>query len=87
MRAWAYIDWEPNGAAYLAIARSDQEVERLPLTKVSLLDLIAQAATALRAGPRLRAATQVTCCPVGSSPSSADEVPASVYISAFLPPR
>ncbi len=52
MRAWAYIDWEPGGAAYLAIARSDREVERLPLTEAGLLDLIAQAATALRSGPQ-----------------------------------
>lgn len=54
MRAWAYIDWEPGGAAYLAIARSDHEVERLPLSEAGLLDLISQAATALRAAPRRR---------------------------------
>lgn len=52
MRAWAYIDWEPGGVAYLAIARHDQPVERLPLTESGLLDLIAQAATALRTGPQ-----------------------------------
>lgn len=54
MRAWAYIDWEPGGSAYLAIARSDHEVERLPLSEAGLLDLIAQAATALREAPRRR---------------------------------
>lgn len=53
-RAWAYIDWEPGRPAYLAIARSDQAVERIPLTEAGLLDLIAQAATALRSAPRSR---------------------------------
>lgn len=50
VRAWVYVDWEPGEPPYLAVARPDAPVERLPLTQAGLLDLISQAATALRAG-------------------------------------
>lgn len=43
-RAWVRIDWEPDGAPYLAISRPDMEVERIPLSTSDVARLLADGA-------------------------------------------
>lgn len=43
-RTWVRIDWEADGSAFLAISRTDQEVERIPLSTSQVARLLADGA-------------------------------------------
>jgi hypothetical protein len=43
-RTWVRLDWEADGSAYLAISRTDQPVERIPLSTAQVARILADGA-------------------------------------------
>ena len=43
-RTWVRLDWEADGNAFLAISRTDQPVERIPLSTAQVARLLADGA-------------------------------------------